>query len=289
MQATETPEQSGSLIDQTQAYMMGLVNNPETLLGPLKSLVVAILIFWIGKMIARWLSNLAAKGMKKADSDQTLIGFVRKLIYYLILAAVVIAALGELGIQTTSLLAVMGAAGLAIGLALKDSLSNFASGVMLIMLRPFKVGDVVEIAGTTGKVKEVKIFSTALSTPDNKEITIPNGQILNDVITNYTANKVRRVDMAIGVGYDDDLQKARQVMMDTITAHPLVLQDPAPAIVLTDLGDSSVNFAVRPWAKTEDYWTVYNELLEQLKVNVESAGCSIPYPQRDVHLHQVNS
>ena len=288
MQAAENTEQTSSIVEQTQNYMMGLINNPETLIGPLKSLVLAILIFWVGKMVARWLSNLAAKGMQKADSDKTLIGFVRKLIYYLILAAVVIAALGELGIQTTSLLAVMGAAGLAIGLALKDSLSNFASGVMLIMLRPFKVGDVVEIAGSTGKVKEVKIFSTALSTPDNKEITIPNGQILNDVITNYTANKIRRVDMAIGVGYDDDLQKARQVMMDTITAHPMVLQDPAPAVVLTDLGDSSVNFAVRPWAKTEDYWTVYNDLLEQLKVNVEAAGCSIPYPQRDVHVHQAS-
>ncbi|WP_395373173.1 mechanosensitive ion channel family protein [Marinicella sp. W31] len=288
MQATENTEQTGSLIDQTQNYMMGLINNPETLIGPAKSLIVAILIFIIGKMIARWLSNLAAKGMEKANSDKTLVGFVRKLIYYLILAAVVIAALGELGIQTTSLLAVMGAAGLAIGLALKDSLSNFASGVMLIMLRPFKVGDVVEIAGSTGKIKEVKIFSTAMVTPDNKEITIPNGQILNDVIVNYTANKVRRVDMAIGVGYDDDLQKARQVMMDTLTAHPLVLEDPAPAIILTDLGDSSVNFAVRPWAKTEDYWTVYNEVLEQLKVNIEAAGCSIPYPQRDVHMHQAS-
>ena len=288
MQATENTEQTGSLIEQTQAYIAGLINNPETLLGPAKSLIVAILIFLIGKMVARWMSNLAAKGMEKANSDKTLIGFVRKLIYYLILAAVVIAALGELGIQTTSLLAVMGAAGLAIGLALKDSLSNFASGVMLIMLRPFKVGDVVEIAGSTGKIKEVKIFSTAMVTPDNKEITIPNGQILNDVIINYTANKVRRVDMAIGVGYDDDLQKARQVMMDTLTAHPLVLQDPAPAIILTDLGDSSVNFAVRPWTKTEDYWTVYNEVLEQLKVNVEAAGCSIPYPQRDVHMHQTS-
>jgi small conductance mechanosensitive channel len=181
----------------------------------------------------------------------------------------------------------LAAAGLAIGLALKDSLSNFASGVMIVVFRPFKLGDLVEVAGQTGKVEEIKIFSTMLVTTDNRTIIIPNGQITSDPIINHTAKKIRRVDLAMGVGYDDDLKVARDVMMKAMVNHPLVLEDPAPSMLMTELADSSVNFSVRPWAKTEDFWTVYGDLLEQFKTDLEAAGCNIPYPQTDVHLHQV--
>jgi len=267
---------------------MAWADNPEALLGILKSLLLAYLIYWVGKRLARFFSNMAAKGLTKADNDPILVSFIKNLVYYVILVAVIIMALGQLGVQTTSLIAVMGAAGLAIGLALKDSLSNFASGVMLVMFRPFKLGDVVEVAGITGKVQEIRIFSTILKTPDNKEMIVPNGLITSDIITNLTSQKNRRIDLVIGVSYDDDIKLAKQVIEDTISAHPLVLKDPGPSVFLLELADSSINFAVRPWTKVEDYWTVYSDLLEQLKTNIEAAGCSFPYPQTDVHLHKVS-
>lgn len=276
-----------SFVDQLKTYVMDFLNNPEALIGIVKSLVLAILIFWIGRRIARWVSNITAKGLTNAGNDPILVNFLKNLVYYIILAAVVIMALGQLGVQTTSLIAVMGAAGLAIGLALKDSLSNFASGVMLVMFRPFKLGDVVEVAGKTGKVQEIRIFSTIINTPDQKEMIVPNGLITSDVITNFTAQKTRRVDLIIGVSYDDDIKQAKSIIHETITAHDLVLNDPAPTIMVMELADSSINFAVRPWCNTEDYWTVYGDLLEQLKYNLEAGGCSFPYPQTDVHLHQV--
>ncbi len=195
-------------------------------------------------------------------------------------------ALAQLGIQTTSMLAVFGAAGLAVGLAMKDSLSNFASGVMLVMFRPFRIGDVVEVAGITGKVQDLRIFSSIITTPDNKEVIIPNGQITSGVITNYTSRGTRRVDLVIGVSYDDDLKVAKQIMEEVVNAHPLVLSDPAPAVAMAALADSSVNFNVRPWTKVEDYWTVYSDLLEQLKEKLEAGGCNFPYPQTDVHLYK---
>ena len=186
----------------------------------------------------------------------------------------------------SSLLAVEGAAGLAFGLALKDSLGNFASGVMLILFRPFSQGDYVEVAGVAGSVNEVKIFSTILTTPDNKIVVIPNGQVGASPITNYSALDQRRVDMVFGVGYDDDLKVARQVLTDICAKHPLVLDDPATNIFVMNLGESSVDFACRPWSKTEDYWKVYGDILEQAKTELEAAGCSIPYPQRDVHVYE---
>ena len=200
---------------------------------------------------------------------------------------VVIAALQYLGLPITSLVAVLGAAGLAIGLALKDSLGNFASGVMLVMFRPFTKGDYVEVAGVGGTVDEVRIFSTILTTPDNRQVIIPNGQVAADTITNYTALDQRRVDLTFGVGYNDDLKLARSVLERICKEHPLVLDDPATKIFVANLGDSSVDFNVRPWCKTGDYWTVYGDLLETAKVELEAAGCSIPYPQSDVHLHKV--
>ena len=249
---------------------------------------IALLIYLIGKWIAKRITNFVRKLMEVRDSDPTLINFLSNVVYAILLIAVILAALDTLGLPVTSLVAVVGAAGLAVGLALKDSLGNFASGVMLVMFRPFSKGDVVEVAGVTGKVDEVRIFSTILTTPDNKQIIIPNGQVAADTITNYTANDQRRVDLVFGVGYDDDLKLAREVLTRICANHPKVLDDPATNIFVMNLGDSSVDFAVRPWAKTEDYWTVWGDLLETGKVELEAAGCNIPYPQTDVHLHHNN-
>ena len=249
---------------------------------------IALLIYLIGKWIAKRITNFVRKLMEARDSDPTLINFLSNVVYAILLIAVILAALDTLGLPVTSLVAVVGAAGLAVGLALKDSLGNFASGVMLVMFRPFSKGDVVEVAGVTGKVDEVRIFSTILTTPDNKQIIIPNGQVAADTITNYTANDQRRVDLVFGVGYDDDLKLAREVLTRICANHPKVLDDPATNIFVMNLGDSSVDFAVRPWAKTEDYWTVWGDLLETGKMELEAAGCNIPYPQTDVHLHHNN-
>jgi small conductance mechanosensitive channel len=228
------------------------------------------------------------KVLELREMDETLVTFLDNLVYAVLLTAVVIAALDSLGLPVTSLVAVLGAAGLAIGLALKDSLGNFAAGVMLVMFRPFTKGDFVEVAGVSGKVEEVRIFITLLITGDNKLVIIPNGQVASDTITNFSALDTRRVDLTIGVGYDDDLKLVRSVLERICAEHPMVLSDPAPGIALANLGDSSVEFAVRPWTKTEDYWTVRGDLLEAAKIELEAAGCSIPYPQTDVHLHQAD-
>ena len=266
--------------------------NMETLMPMITTwgikIVLALLIYLVGKWIAKRITRVINGLMERAEMDATLVNFLGNIVYAFLLAAVILAALDTLGVPVTSLLAVLGAAGLAIGLALKDSLGNFASGVMLVMFRPFKQGDFVEVAGVSGTVSEVRIFSTILTTPDNKEVIIPNGQVGADTITNYSANDQRRVDMVFGVGYDDDLKVARQVLTDLCAKHPLVLEDPATKIFVANLGDSSVDFNVRPWVKTDDYWTVYGDLLEQGKIALEEAGCSIPYPQSDVHLHAQN-
>ncbi len=280
-------ENEVSFIDQIKTYFNEFINNPEALIGIATKLVLALLIFWIGRRIARWISNLTGKGLAKSGNDPILVNFLKNLVYYVILVVVIITALGQLGVQTTSLIAVMGAAGLAIGLALKDSLSNFASGVMLVMFRPFKLGDIVEVSGVAGKVQEIRIFSTIIKTPDNRELIVPNGLITSDVITNLTSQGNRRIDLVIGVSYDDDIKKAKQIIEDTLNANELVLKDPAVSVFLLELADSSINFAVRPWAKAADYWTVHGQVLEQLKYNLEAGGCSFPYPQQDVHMHQV--
>jgi len=248
-------------------------------------IVLALLIYLVGKWVARKLTKLVRKLMQRAEVDETLISFLSNIVYAILLAAVVLAALDSLGVPVTSLLAVLGAAGLAVGLALKDSLGNFAAGVMLVLFRPFRKGDFVEAGGVAGTVDDVRIFSTVLTTPDNKQITIPNGQIGAGSITNFSAKDQRRVDLVFGVSYADDLKVARRVLTELCANHPLVLKEPATNIFVLNLGESSVDFAVRPWAKTGDYWAVYGDLLEQGKVALEAAGCSIPYPQRDVHLH----
>lgn len=281
-------ENKENLFQQIKTQFSEYLSNPEMLIDVAQSLVLALLIFYIGKRIAKIVSNMTGKGLVKAGNETILVNFIKNIIYYVILAAVIVMALGQLGVQTTSLIAVMGAAGLAIGLALKDSLSNLASGVMLVLTRPFTRGDFVEVAGTSGKVTAIRLFSTILQTPDNKQLIIPNGQITADVITNYTTEDNRRIDLVIGVSYDDDIRVAKKILLDTISEHELVLSEPEPAVMLKDLGASSVDFTVRPWVKTEDYWKVYGELMEQIKLNIEAGGCSFPYPQTDVHLHQVN-
>lgn len=250
-------------------------------------IIFALLIYFVGKIISRLITNWLGRIMKARNVDNTLIIFLGNIVYAALLTAVILAALDTLGFPITSLMAVVGAAGLAIGLAMKDSLGNFAAGVMLVVFRPFSTGDVVEVAGITGKVEGINIFNTVLLTPDNKQVIIPNGQVGDGTIINYTAKDQRRVDMVFGVGYDDDLKVARSILEKICANHPLVLDDPATNIFVLSLGDSSVNFAVRPWAKTENYWTVWGDLLEQGKAELEAAGCSIPYPQRDVHMHQV--
>lgn len=251
-------------------------------------LVFALLIYIVGKWVAKRVTDFVRKMMGLRAADPTLINFLSNVVYAILLAAVILASLDTLGLPVTSLVAVVGAAGLAVGLALKDSLGNFASGVMLVMFRPFVKGDVVEVAGVIGKVDQVLIFSTIMTTPDNKKIIIPNGQVAADTITNYTAHDQRRVDMVFGVSYNDDLKVAREVLTRICANHPKILAEPETSIFVLNLGDSSVDFAVRPWAKTEDYWTVWGDLLEQGKFELEAAGCNIPFPQRDVHLHSAN-
>jgi small conductance mechanosensitive channel len=276
-------------MENIKQQLADFMQDPSAIYPFLWRLGSALLVFWIGRRVIKLLTGLVMKGLRKMDADETLVRFISKLVYYLLLVVLIVSVLGMLGIETTSFLAILGAAGLAVGLALKDSLSNFASGVMIILFRPFRVDDLVEIAGKTGVVEEIGIFSTRMKTTDNRQIIIPNGQIMGEAIINYTAKPIRRVDLPIGVSYDDDLKKAREIMLATVSAHPQVLEDPAPSILLTELGDSSVNFSVRPWCHTGDYWTVRSDLLEQLKVNLKAGGCSIPYPQRDVHLYPQDS
>jgi small conductance mechanosensitive channel len=252
-------------------------------------LLAAIVIFYVGRWVARIVQNTLERILRKRAVDDVLVDFLGTIAFALVLVITVVAALDTLGIPATSLVAVVGAAGLAVGLALKDSLSNFAAGVMLVIFRPFTKGDFVDAGGVAGKVDEVFLVSTRLLTPDNKLITIPNGVVWNNTITNFSAMDTRRVDMVVGVGYDDDLKVAAEVLNRILAEHELVLEDPAPVVTISELGASSVDFAVRPWVKADDYWGVRADVLEKAKVQLEAAGCSIPYPQTDVHLHKVDA
>jgi small conductance mechanosensitive channel len=249
-------------------------------------IVAAIAIFIIGRWIAGRISDLLSRVLQKSNVDVTLVGFLSNILYYTLLVVVLIAAAGQLGINTTSFLTIVGTVGLAVGLALKDSLSNFAAGVMLILFRPFRVGDLIEVGGVAGTVESITIFTTILNTTDNQKLIIPNGSITTGVIKNITANSTRRVDLVIGIGYKDDISKARKIMTDIMDADNRVLKNPALAIAVLELGDSSVKFAVRPWVKTEDYWDVYFDLTEKIKVMFDQEGITIPFQQRDIHVYQ---
>ena len=251
--------------------------------------VGAVAVLVIGRMAAGMIRSGVRKAMVKAEVDVTLIPFVASLVYYLTMAVVIIAVLSLFGIETTSLIAVLGAAGLAVGLALQGTLSNFAAGVMLLIFRPFKVGDVVEVGGTSGSVVAVKIFSTDMKTPDNIMITVPNAQVWGGTIKNYNGFDTRRIDLVMGISYDDDIQVAMDTISRIVNADERVLADPAPQIAVANLGDSSVDLVVRPWCSGADYWNIRFDLTRQLKEGLEAAGCSIPYPQQDVHMHQVSA
>jgi small conductance mechanosensitive channel len=263
-----------------------MANLPDYLMSYGLRIIAALAIFIIGRWVARLMSKLVEKIMIKANVEKTLAKFFRSLCYFLLLAFVVVAAIDKIGIQTTSLVALIGAAGLAIGFALQGSLSNFAAGVMILVFKPFKAGDFVEVAGTLGSVKEVKIFNTILNHPDNRRIIIPNSQVTADKITNFTAIDKRRVDMTFGISYGDDIRKAKNVLMELVESDPRVLKDPAPVVAVSELGDSSVNLVVRPWTKPDDYWGVFFDTTEKGKLELEKAGLTIPFPQRDVHMYQ---
>ncbi|MEJ2471544.1 MAG: mechanosensitive ion channel [Desulfuromonadales bacterium] len=253
----------------------------------LGSIVYAIIIlafgFWGAKLAAGLLRGL----MERRDLDHALTSFTGNLVNALIITIAVIAALNQLGVQTTSLVAIVGAAGLAIGLALKDSLGNFAAGVMILIFKQFKTGDVIEAAGVVGVVESLSIFSTQMKTGDNKTIFVPNGKLVGDNIINYSTKPTRRVDLVIGVSYAADLAHVKSVLETILADDDRILSDPEPTIGVLELADNSVNFAVRPWVNSTDYWPVYFDLHAQIKMRFDQEGISIPYPQRDVHLHQV--
>jgi small conductance mechanosensitive channel len=248
--------------------------------------VMALLVFLIGRWLAKVLTRALQKLMTKGQVDPMLVSFLGNIAHAAMLAVVVLAALEQLGVNTTSALAILGAAGLAVGLALKDSLTSFAAGVMLIIFRPFKLGDFVEAGGEAGVVEDIRIFHCVFKSGDNREITMPNAQIYGGTIVNYSARETRRIDLVIGIGYNDDIKKARNLIKQLLDSDDTVLKDPEPTIMLLELGESSVDLAVRPWVKTEDYWTTRAALLERIKTTFDLEGVNIPYPQRDIHMIQ---
>ncbi|MEL7297662.1 MAG: mechanosensitive ion channel domain-containing protein [Pseudomonadota bacterium] len=251
-------------------------------------LASAIAVFIIGRIIVRIVLSGLRKLMHRIDLDETLEQFIVNIVSVLLTLIVIIAALDRLGVEMTSLVAIMGAAGLAVGLALQGSLANFAAGVLIIFFKPYRTGDYIEAAGVAGSVDQVTIFNTILTTPDNRKIVVPNSNVTNGAITNFSAMDTRRIDLVIGVGYDDDLRLAREVLQKVIDAETRILKDPGTTIAVSELGASSVDFVVRPWVKTSEYWPVRFALTENIKLALDEAGISIPYPQRDVHIHQVS-
>ncbi|WP_374682647.1 mechanosensitive ion channel family protein [Accumulibacter sp.] len=261
-----------------------LVTEQGTSIG--LKVIASILIFIVGRWLAKAVTTFARKAFQKTGMEDTLEKFLCNMLGAVLLVVVIIAAIGALGVQTTSLLAVLGAAGLAVGLALQGSLSNFASGVLIVAFRPYKVGDFIEAAGVAGTVKEVQILTTIIHSPDNKKILVPNSQIMAGTIINYSANDTRRLDMIVGCSYGDDLDQVRKVLNELVASDERILKEPAPTIEVVALGDSSVNFVVRPWVNSGDYWAVHFHLHEQVKKRFDAAGLNIPFPQRDVHIHQ---
>lgn len=248
--------------------------------------VIAAIVVWIvGSWLIKKIIGAARKMMTKANYDESLQKFLLNLCSWALKILLIITLLGTLGVPTTSFAAVIAAAGLAVGLALQGSLGNFAGGVLLMIFKPIKIGDLIEAQGEIGVVKEIEIFTTKLTGLSNKEIIIPNGALSNGNIVNYSTEGTRRVDLVFGVGYDSDIKKTKEVLMNVLTSHPKVLKDPAPAVTVMELADSSINFATRPWCKTEDYWEVYFDVTEQTKEALDAAGIEIPYPHQ-VEIHK---
>ena len=265
----------------------------DTVIGVLTTwgvrVVGAIALLIIGLLVARGIRGGVRKALRKRSVDPTLVPFISGLVYYIVFAFVIVSVLGLFGIQTGSIIAVLGAAAFAVGLALQGTLSNFAAGVMLLVFRPFKVGDYVDVGGTAGSVQAVGIFSSALNTPDNVHIIVPNSAIFGQTIKNYAANPTRRNDMVVGISYSDDIGTALETINRVIGEDERVLKDPAPTVAVSEMADSSINIVVRPWCKKEDYWALRFDLTRKMKEQLEAAGCSIPFPQRDVHLFQAGA
>jgi small conductance mechanosensitive channel len=250
------------------------------------NLLLAIAIFLIGRWIARAIRKFVDKVLTKAEVDKTLKVFLENLVYFLLMFFVIIAVVDRLGVPSASLVALLGAAGLAVGLALQGSLANFAAGVLLIVFRPFKVGDYVEGGGSAGTVEKISIFTTQLKTPDNKTVIIPNAKMTGDNIVNYSAKSIRRVDLVFGISYSDDIDKAKEIIRSVLAGEERIIAEPATTIAVLRLGDSSVDLAVRPWVSTADYWNVYFSLTESIKKRFDENNITIPFPQRDVHIYQ---
>ncbi|MCH6258002.1 mechanosensitive ion channel [Puniceicoccaceae bacterium K14] len=280
---TETTESNG-IIDPV--YVEKAV---DWLIANGTNLLAAILIFFIGKWVAKVIRNKVKSLMEKKEVDAALVSFATNMLYYMLIIAVTLAAVQKIGFQTTSLVAILGAAGLAVGLALQGSLSNFASGVLIILFRPFGIGDVITAGGVTACVKEIGVLVTIMATPDNKKIIMPNSSIMGGAITNITAYDTRRVDMTVGVSYSDDLDKVANIIEEVIAADDRILKDPAVTIAVSELADSSVNFVVRPWVNKADYWGVFFDFQKTIKQRLDKEGVSIPFPQQDVHMHQVSN
>jgi small conductance mechanosensitive channel len=253
------------------------------------NLVVGLVVFFVGKFIASKVSRWCENRMLKASVDQAVAGFASSILYALMFAGVALMALGQIGVETTSFIAILGAAGLAVGLALQGSLSNFASGVLIILLRPFRSGDFIDAGGQMGTVNRIELFHTHLKTPDNRVIIVPNSSVMNGSIVNFSRESTRRLDLVIGISYDADIRLAKQIMEEIVNADERVLKDPKCLIAVSELADSSVNFFLRPWVASGDYWTVRADLLEKIKYTFDERGVGIPYPQMDVHVHKQES
>ena len=273
-----------SVNQSTEATVVEKMIEALTLYG--MKIIAAVVIIVVGLWISKIIKNCFVKTLQKKEVDPTLVGFFASMLHGGLVIFVVISAISKLGVQTTSFVAVIGAAGLAVGLALQGSLSNFAAGILLILFKPFKVGNFVKAGGEAGVIVEVGIFTTEMKTPDNVQIIIPNSTIMGSAITNVSAHPTRRIDMSLGVGYGDDLNKAKLIMEDLLAADERVLKDPAVTIAVANLGDSSVEFVVRPWVNSSDYWVVKSDFTKAVKEKFDAEGISIPYPQSDVHLFQ---
>jgi small conductance mechanosensitive channel len=249
-------------------------------------IIGAIIIFYVGRVLAKGLRDLTEKALTLQKVEVTLIHFARSTVYYALMAVVVMAAIGNLGIQTTSFMAILGAAGLAVGLALKETLSNIGSAVIILVFRPFKVGDYINAGGAEGTVDKISLFTTTISPVDNRLIIVPNSAITAGNITNFSSKPIRRVDHSVGIGYDEDIKKAKEVMYAVIEKNTLTLNDPEPLVAVKELGDSSVNFTVRAWVNSADYWTAYFSIIEEIKYALDGAGITIPYPQMDIHMNK---
>ena len=260
--------------------------NHEVLLGYLLQFVAAVVIFYIGRMVAKAVKRFMERALLARSVDKAVVSFVASIVYAVILIATVLMALSQVGVQTTSFIAILGAAGLAVGLALQGSLANFASGILIILFRPFKSGDFIDAGGISGTVDKIEIFQTIMKTPDNKLVIVPNAQITGGAITNFSAEPVRRVDLVIGISYDADLRKAKHILQQMLADDPRVLKEPEAVVSVAALADSSVNLNVRPWVNSADYWAVYWDTLEKVKLAFDEQGIGIPYPQMDVHIKQ---